>query len=133
MPQIFSAPQTLIDDLPSTPGLIGYSPTADLMNNSLWTLRPAFRYGLAQEDRIALGEPVIDAHGHAAEVHNSQQCLEDTLTRSPKELTDSIARNSAKEITMAEMEVTGAIAGRAPDPLLVLHWEDLGGYPPKLV
>ena len=38
MPRIFSAAQTLISGFTATPGLIGYSLRANILNNSLWTL-----------------------------------------------------------------------------------------------
>lgn len=37
MPQVFAAAQNLISGFTTTPGLIGYSLRANVLNNSLWT------------------------------------------------------------------------------------------------
>ena len=38
MPQIFSAAETLISSFSATPGLVGYSLRANVLNSSLWTM-----------------------------------------------------------------------------------------------
>jgi len=95
------------------------------------TIRLALRYGYAQASYLVYGGDIVVHHRRTIDLAASQQQIATTVTNLPVDIADSIAESTAQNIAESGELIAQAIASKDPDPLLVLHWEQLGGYLPK--